>query len=125
MWVDTPEPHMNIVRRDISRATAITGIGDSPWIGRGAQKQDSWIGSAKSSALAALDDAGLTVADIDGVMCWGENHWTLGPRRYAEIAEVLGVKEMGFGASVATGGVNPCLAIWFARWAIATGRCRN
>jgi acetyl-CoA acetyltransferase len=116
---------MNIVRRDIGRATAITGIGDSPWIGKNDQKHDSWIGSAKKSALAALADAGLAIGDVDGVLCWGENHWSLGPRRYSEIAEVLGIRDMGFGASVATGGVSPCLSIWLARWAVATGRCRN
>jgi acetyl-CoA acetyltransferase len=112
-------------RVDIRRATAITGVGESPYVDNRGGNPVSWPHSAQGAAIGALEDAGLQPGDIDGVICWGENHWTLGPRRHLDLMELLGVEDAGFASSVATGGVSPVLSLWLARWAIATGRCRH
>jgi acetyl-CoA acetyltransferase len=107
-----------------STLVAVTGVGDSDTLGKG-QQNASWCKSAVRSATVALDDAGLTVDEIDGVLTWGENNWTLNPRRHLDLAQLLGIDVSRLAMSVATGGSSPCMSIEIARWAIRTDRCRN
>ena len=61
------------------RRVAVVGVGYSD-VGRNTGKSERW--HAAKAAVRALDDAGLTAADIDGVSTWGGDAidfgWMLG-----------------------------------------------
>ena len=110
----------------ISGHCAIVGIGQTPYT-RGTEA--STLELHLQAALAALDDAGLAVGDIDGVM----------PNELSGvIAEDLilnlGLDALRFTATIRTGGAsfvtaiqNACLAIHagVARHVLLVGGCRG
>ena len=71
-------------------------------------------------AKGALDDAGLTHADVDGLICAAGDAPGLGP---INIADYLGLKPTYFD-STDTGGSSYLVHVEHAAQAIAQGRCR-
>jgi acetyl-CoA acetyltransferase len=74
------------------------------------------------ASLAAIEDAGLALGDIDGILI-EENYAN---RRYhMEFSEVIGRYETPLCTSMTLGGASPGYAVDLARWALGSGRAKN
>ena len=82
------------------------------------------IGLILDAATAAMRDAGLAVADIDGVLTLEPNA-PGEPPDWVLVAEQLGFRLLRLCTGVAMGGASSGFLVELARSAIATGRCRN
>src|SRR6202020_44682 len=78
--------------------TAVVGIGATPYYRRGESLPQTELELACKAILAALDDAGLTVRDLDGFTIYSSS---CDP---AQVASVLGVPEVRFAATLTSGG---------------------
>jgi acetyl-CoA acetyltransferase len=94
---------------------AIVGVGATPYYKRGQSLPQTPLSMACKAILLALDDAGLTVADLDGFAIYAQ---ACDP---AEVAAVLGVPEVRYAASTTSGGGGSAGAVGLAASAIATG----
>ncbi len=95
---------------------AIVGIGQTPFYRRGqSHPQESELSLAVKATLAALDDAGLTVKDVDGFAMYSHGY------EPAELAAVLGVPEVRFTACITGGGGASGAAPGLAAAAIHSG----
>jgi acetyl-CoA acetyltransferase len=108
--------------KDLSRKVAITGVGETEHAR--ALPGRTGMSLAIEASIKAIDDAGLTKNDVDGVITseglgWGN------PRGHIELAENLDVYAKKFCTAVPMGGATAGFCIELARWAVATGRCRN
>src|ERR1700733_7148061 len=77
--------------------TAVVGIGATPYYRRGESLPQPELELACKAILAALDDAGLTVQDLDGFTIYSSS---CDP---AQVASVLGVPEVRFAAQLTSG----------------------
>jgi acetyl-CoA acetyltransferase len=77
---------------------AIAGIGATQYYRRGESRPLTETELACQSILAALDDAGLTIKDLDGFALYSAS---VDP---AEIGAILGMDEIRFAASLTSGG---------------------
>lgn len=78
---------------------------------------------AARASLNAIDDAGLTVQDIDGIITYFHYNDTIRPH---QLAEALGMKQSNFQLFNAFGGGSwCCTAILSAAMAVFAGVCRN
>ncbi|MGE3743557.1 MAG: thiolase family protein [Geminicoccaceae bacterium] len=83
----------------------------------------SCMGLHAEAALGALDDAGLALGDIDGVLCaysFTEPHLMLA----SVFCEYLGIHP-GTCAAIQAGGATACIMIMQAAALVASGQCRN
>ncbi|ABE36739.1 putative propanoyl-CoA C-acyltransferase [Paraburkholderia xenovorans LB400] len=75
------------------------------------------------AALGAIGDAGLRLADIDGVLCaysFTEPHLMLG----SVFCEALGIHP-GYCAALQAGGATACIMVMQAAALVASGQCRH
>jgi acetyl-CoA acetyltransferase len=103
----------------ISSRTAITGVG---WTAFTRSANRSVLGLATEASLRAVDDAGLTVGDIDGVVTFFHNQDTVAPR---QLVQALGLEDCSFQIMSALGGGWGCTAVATAAMAVHAGLCRN
>jgi acetyl-CoA acetyltransferase len=99
---------------------AIVGVGESD-IGK--LPHMTGLGLNAQAAKRALDDSGLKVSDIDGVLTaysFTEPYFMLG----SVLCEYLGVKPR-FNASVVSGGASPAVMLKHAAQAIASGQAET
>jgi acetyl-CoA acetyltransferase len=99
---------------------AIVGVGESD-IGK--VPHMTGLGLNAQAAKRALDDSGLKVSDIDGVLTaysFTEPYFMLG----SVLCEYLGVKPH-FNASVVSGGASPAVMLKHAAEAIASGQAET
>ncbi|MCU1401470.1 MAG: putative nonspecific lipid-transfer protein, partial [Acidimicrobiales bacterium] len=96
--------------------TAVVGIGATPYYKRGGSLPQTELEMACKSILAALDDAGLTVKDLDGFTIYSSS---IDP---AQVASVLGVPEVRFAASLTSGGGGSAGSLGLAAAAIVSGQ---
>lgn len=99
---------------------AIVGVGESD-IGK--VPNMSGLGLNAQATRRALDDAGLKVSDIDGVLTaysFTEPYFMLG----SVICEYLGIKPR-YNASMVVGGASPGVMLKHAAEAIASGQCNT
>jgi acetyl-CoA acetyltransferase len=96
--------------------TAIVGIGATPYYRRGESLPQSELELACKAILSALDDAGLTVNDLDGFTIYSSS---CDP---AQVASVLGVPEVRFAASLTSGGGGSAGSLGLAASAIVSGQ---
>ena len=82
----------------IKDQAAVVGVGATPYYKRGQSFPETEMSMACTAILRALDDAGLTVNDLDGFAIYS---FACDP---AEVASVLGVPEVRFAASLTSGG---------------------
>jgi acetyl-CoA acetyltransferase len=92
---------------------AIVGIGQTPYA-KGLDASEA--GLAVTAIRAALDDAGLTPADVDGIC-----RYDLESTTDAALARTLGLRDVGFFASHNHGGGAYCALLTSAAAAIAAG----
>ena len=107
-------------RGSLKNKVAIAGVGESD-IGK--VPHMSGLGLNAQAAKRALDDAGLKVSDIDGVLTaysFTEPYFMLG----SVLCEYLGVKPR-FNASIITGGASPGVMLKHAAEAIASGQAET
>jgi acetyl-CoA acetyltransferase len=101
-------------------AAAIAGLGITP---QGKVYGRSPLGFALDAVTLALDDAGLTRADLDGVLLnpglsWGD----LGMGSF-QLQQALGLRDLRLSATMNVGGATACAMIQHAAQAIAAGMC--
>lgn len=98
----------------------ITGIGDTPV---GELPGSSCMALHAQAAMAALDDAGLRVSDIDGVLCaysFTQPHLMLA----SVFCEYLGIHPAQSFA-IQAGGASACIMVMQAAAMVASGQCRH
>jgi acetyl-CoA acetyltransferase len=99
--------------------TAIVGVGYSP-LSRNSGV--SVLNLAVTACRAAVEDAGLTPADVDGIVTYS----LLNDSVYAQaVAAGLGGPELRFAVDLSLGGQAPCHAVALAAMAVETGMARN
>src|ERR1700757_2151300 len=96
--------------------TAVVGIGATPYYKRGESLPQTELELACKAILAALDDAGLTVRDLDGFTIYSSS---CDP---AQVASVLGVPEVRFAATLTSGGGGAAGSLGLAAAAIRAGQ---
>lgn len=95
--------------------TAIVGVGATPYYRRGESYPQTELELACKAILAALDDAGLTVRDVDGFAYYS------GGMDTGLLAQTLGMPEVRFTASLTGGGGGAAGVIGLAAAAIHAG----
>jgi acetyl-CoA acetyltransferase len=96
--------------------TAIVGIGTTE-ISKNSHR--SVLTMITQAATLALDDAGLTIADIDGIVCSDMD--TVAPYT---LASALGATDIAYWAQTGPGGVAPCMMMGLAAGAILSGQAK-
>jgi acetyl-CoA acetyltransferase len=105
-----------------ARDVAIAGIGATPYYKRGETADKSITQLAGEAILAACADAGLSVADVDGLAFYSLARAGYGEQMEAgELVETLGIRELKFSAALTGGGGGSAGAIGLARAAIVAG----
>lgn len=99
--------------------TAVVGIGVTPYHKRGGSFPRTELELACDAILLALDDAGLTVRDLDGFAIYSA---ALDP---AEVGSVLGIPEIRFAASLTSGGGGSAGSLGLCAAAIDSARPRS
>lgn len=96
--------------------TAIVGLGSTPYYRRGQSVPETETSMACTAILAALDDAGLSVKDLDGFAIYCN---CVDP---ALIGSIIGVPEIRFAASLTSGGGGAAGSLGLAAAAIVSGQ---
>src|SRR5688500_6622684 len=97
-------------------AAAIVGIGATPYYRRGESLPLTETDLACQSILGALDDAGLTIKDLDGFALYSAS---VDP---AELASMLGMPEVRFAATLTSGGGGCAGSLGLAAAAVHSGQ---
>jgi acetyl-CoA acetyltransferase len=99
----------------IKDQTAVVGIGSTPYYRRGQSLPQTKIELACKAIIAACDDAGLSVKDVDGFAYYSGGFDT------ALIAQTLGIPEVKFTATLTGGGGGAAGSVGLASAAITSG----
>jgi acetyl-CoA acetyltransferase len=99
----------------IKDKAAIVGVGATPYYKRGQSYPQSEFSMACAAILAALDDAGLTIKDLDGFSIYS------GSCDPAAVAAELGVPEVRWATTLTSGGGGCAGALGVAAAAIDGG----
>ncbi|EHI14879.1 putative nonspecific lipid-transfer protein [Mycolicibacterium thermoresistibile ATCC 19527] len=104
------------------RDVAIVGVGATPFYKRGGSLPKTIVELAGEAIIAACEDAGLPVHDIDGFAYYsGANAGYTDKMDTADFMETLGIPEVRFTAALTSGGGGSAGAIGLARAAIVAG----
>lgn len=95
--------------------TAIVGIGQTRF-GKGLG--DSELSLACQAVAAAIDDAGLKPADVDGLAMFSMENG-----REVDLARNVGLGDITYFGEIGYGGGAGCAAVGHAAMAVATGQC--
>src|SRR4029450_3876372 len=96
---------------------AVVGVGSTPYYKRGQSLPQTPFELAGKAMLAALDDAGLTVEDVDGLALYSMG---LGGDT-SLFAQVMGIPEVRFTATLTGGGGGSAGSVGLAAAAITAG----
>jgi acetyl-CoA acetyltransferase len=99
----------------IKDRTAIVGIGQTAF-GKGLE--DTELSLACQAVSAAIDDAGLKPADVDGLVMYSMENG-----REVEIARNVGLGDITYFGEIGYGGGAGCGTVGHAAMAVATGQC--
>lgn len=101
---------------------AIVGVGATPYYSRGASYPQTITQLAGTAILAACEDAGISVKQIDGFAYYSSAGAGYGQSMdTAEFMETLGIPEVSFTATLTSGGGGSAGSIGLARAAILAG----
>ena len=95
--------------------TAIAGIGHTTFA-KGIE--DSELSLACQAIRAAIDDAGLRPADVDGLVMYSMENG-----REVEVARNVGLGDVTYFCEIGYGGGAGCATVGHAAMAVATGQC--
>jgi len=98
-------------------AAAVVGVGSTPYYKRGQSLPQTPLEMAGKAMLAALDDAGLSVDDVDGLALYSMG---LGGDT-SLFAQVMGIPEVRFTATLTGGGGGSAGSVGLAAAAIHAG----
>ena len=98
---------------------AVAGVGYTPF---SRESGHTVLALAREACLAATDDAGLDVAEIDAIVSFSLNHDSVPCQA---VATALALPELRFAADLDLGGQAPCHLVGLAAMAVETGRARN
>lgn len=101
------------------RQAAIAGVGYTAFSKQSGQTP---LGLAREACQAAIDDAGLTAGDVDGIASFAVLNDSA---PCVAVATALAVPELRFVVDADLGGQAPCYLTWLASMAIATGQAEN
>jgi acetyl-CoA acetyltransferase len=96
--------------------TAVVGIGQTAF-GKGLE--DTELSLACQAISAALDDAGIAPAEVDGL-----SSFAMEQNREVDVARNVGLGDVTWFAQVGYGGGAGCGVVGQAAMAVATGQCR-
>ena len=96
---------------------AVVGVGATPYYKRGRSLPQTPFEMAGKAMLSALEDAGLTVADVDGLALYS---FGLGGDT-SLFAQVMGIPELRFTAMLTGGGGGAAGSVGLGAAAIASG----
>ena len=96
-----------------SRQTAIAGIGATEFSKNSGRSE---LQLAAEAVAAAIDDAGLTPADVDGMVTY-----TMETNPEIQVAQAVGIGELTFFSRIHYGGGAACATVQQAALAVATG----
>ena len=99
--------------------TAIVGVGSTPYYFRGESAPQTLYELIGKAVLAAVEDAGLTIRDVDGLAFYASG---FDP---GLIMEMLGIPEIGFSSVVSFGGNGSAGVLDLAAMAVETGRAKT
>jgi acetyl-CoA acetyltransferase len=106
----------------MTREVAIVGIGATPYYPRGESAPQTITQLAGKAILAACEDAGISVKQIDGFAYYSSAGAGYGQSMdTAEFMETLGIPEVTFTATLTSGGGGAAGSIGLARAAILAG----
>jgi acetyl-CoA acetyltransferase len=106
----------------VSRDVAIVGVGATPYYKRGESWPQTSTELAGKAILAACEDAGISVKDIDGFAYYSGAGAGYGETMdTATFMETLGIPEVTFSAALTSGGGGSAGSIGLARAAIVAG----
>ncbi|TQM11301.1 acetyl-CoA acetyltransferase [Pseudonocardia kunmingensis] len=101
---------------------AIVGVGATPYYRRGESAPQTITELAGTAIIAACEDAGLNVKDIDGFAYYSSAGAGYGQSMdTAQFMETLGIPEVTFSATLTSGGGGSAGSIGLARAAIVAG----
>jgi acetyl-CoA acetyltransferase len=98
---------------------AVTGVGETAYV-RGPGSGKTPIALQLEAALNALNDAGLSPRDIDGLI-----PFAIGPMVAEDFITNFGILDLNFSALTPLGGASAVAAVQCAAAAIASGLCRH
>src|ERR1700712_6060350 len=105
-----------------SGGVAVVGVGATPYYRRGESWPQTTTHLAGTAILAACEDAGLSVRDIDGFAYYSGAGAGYGEMMdTAVFMETLGIPEVTFSAALTSGGGGSAGSIGLARAAIVAG----
>ena len=99
--------------------TAIAGVGATPYYFRGESVPQTLYELIGKAVLAAVEDAGLTIKDVDGLAFYAAGF------EPGLITEMLGIPEIGFSSVVSSGGNGSAGVLDLAAMAVETGRAKH
>jgi len=97
--------------------TAVVGVGATPYYKRGRSLPQTPLELAGKATLAALEDAGLTIKDVDGLALYSMG---LGGDT-SLFAQTMGIPEVRFTATLTGGGGGAAGSVGLAAAAISSG----
>ena len=100
-------------------SAAVAGVGYSAF---SRESGRSVLALAREACLAAIDDAGLAVDEVDGIVSFSLNHDSVPCQA---VATALALPALRFAADLDLGGQAPCHLVGLAAMAVETGRARN
>ena len=103
-------------------AAAIAGLGVTP---QGKVYGTNAIGFAVDAVRLALDDAGLTRSDVDGLLLNPGLTWNDQGMGSFQLQQALGLRDLRLTATMNLGGATACAMIQHATQAIAAGLCHT
>jgi 3-oxoacyl-[acyl-carrier-protein] synthase III len=103
----------------IKDKTAIAGIG---WSTFSKNSGTTVLNLAAEASLMAINDAGLTPKDIDGIVTYYWRPDTPGPR---DLAEAMGIERVNYELLNQGGGGWASAAVMSAAMAVYSGVCKN
>jgi acetyl-CoA acetyltransferase len=104
-----------MVTGDLNRRTAVVGVGATDYYRRGQSLPRTLLEMAGQATLAAVEDAGLSIDDVDGFAYYA------GGLDTGLLAQWLGVPEVKFTATLTGGGGGAAGSIGLASAAIVSG----
>jgi acetyl-CoA acetyltransferase len=103
----------------VKQETAIVGVGATPYYFRGESAPQTLYELIGKAILAAVGDAGLNIADVDGLAFYASGF------EPGLIAEMLGIPEINFASTVSAQGGGSAGVLDLAAMAIETGRAKT